>query len=488
MTIQRTVGQNHRCEVTDRPLRRSVDPPRAATARGRPVRTASTGRPCWSAVMRAIAWSIVSGRGRPGSLPVGPAYFVTWHSPSAVRLPPWSASGPGVATHPSPTAPGHGLCQGVDVAATRPEDLTADSWQEWPHNRWAYQHVDEVLDTADIPRGDGPVLALTRGEPLAVDGLDEALESSCTDGLLVLSGREVRLERYLNGMTPTSRHLLQSVSKSMTSAVLGQYVARGEIDVDAPVSRYVDALRGSAYDDATVQQTLDMTVAVAYDEAYADPRSELQTHDRASGWRAPHPGDPAGIREFLTTLGKDGEHGARFQYCSANTDVLAWILEEVSGRPFSELLSTDLWAPMGAEHDAMATVDAEGFVLASGGICVTLRDLARFGRMVLDGGVGADGRQVVPSGWVEDVRRGGAPGVDASAMPAGLPDGSYRDQFWVTGDEHGCFFGAGIYGQLVWMNPATDVVVAKLSTLPEADDDHAFERNRRLLHQLSLTD
>jgi CubicO group peptidase (beta-lactamase class C family) len=372
----------------------------------------------------------------------------------------------------------------MTAADLRPDSITADSWQEWPHNRWAYHHIDEVLETRTVGRGTGPLLELPYGEPLDTPGLDERLVASHTDALLVLHGREIRLERYLNGMTPESRHLLQSVSKSMTSAVFGRYVASGEIDVTAPVSQYVTALSGSAYDDATVQQTLDMTVAVAYDEAYADPQSELQTHDRASGWRAPHPGDPSGIKEFLTTLRKDGEHGSAFQYCSANTDVLAWILEGVTGRPLHGVLSTDLWAPMGAEFDALATVDSEDFVLASGGVCVTLRDLARFGRLVLDHGT-VDGREVVPRAWIDDVRGGGSPATGLDAMPPWHAGGSYRDQFWVTGDEHGCFFGAGIYGQCVWMNPQTDTVVAKLSTFEEADDDQVFADHVELVHSLS---
>jgi CubicO group peptidase (beta-lactamase class C family) len=368
----------------------------------------------------------------------------------------------------------------------RPDDLTADSWQGWPHNRWAYQHIDEILSTAVIPRCDGPLLELTDGEPLDLPGLDAELRECCTDGLLVLRGHEIRLERYLNGMTPETRHLLMSVSKSVTAAVFGRYVSRGEVDVHEPVARYVAALEGSAYGDATVQQTLDMTVAVAYDEAYDDPQSAVQRHDRSGGWRASRSGDPTGVREFLTTLRKDGEHGRAFRYCSANTDVLAWILEEVSGRPFSELLSSELWAALGAGADAFATVDAQGFVFANAGICATLRDLARFGRMLLDDGAGADGHQLVPRAWIDDVRGGGVPGTDVSAMSESLPHGSYRNQFWVTGDEHGCFFGVGIYGQFVWMNPASDTVVAKFSSLPDADDDDAFTDHVALLHRLSL--
>ena len=380
-----------------------------------------------------------------------------------------------------------GTLPAVTDPTTRPDDLTADSWQVGPHNRWAFQHIEEILRVAAVPRGVGPLLTLTDGDLLDPDGLDTELRASCTDGLLVVRGTEIRLERYFNGMSSETRHLLMSVSKSITSAVFGQFVARGEVDVRETVARYVPALAASGYGDATVQQTLDMTVAVAYDEEYHDPQSAVQRHDRSGGWRTLGPGDSPGVREFLTTLRKDGDHGRTFQYCSANTDVLAWILENVSGRPFSELLSSELWTALGAESDAFVSIDGEDFAFANGGVCVTLRDLARFGRMLLDGGVGADGSQLVPRAWIDDVRRGGVPGTDFTEIPSAVPNGSYRNQFWVTGDEHGCFYGVGIHGQFVWMNPATDTVVVKLSSLPKADDDDAFTAAVALLHRLSLT-
>ena len=375
----------------------------------------------------------------------------------------------------------------VTEQSTRPDDLTADSWQESPHNRWAFQHIDEVLRVATVPRGAGPLLTFTDGDLLDPPGLDAQLRAACTDGLVMVRGSEIRLERYLNGMSSETRHLLMSVSKSITSAVFSRFVERGEVDVRETVARYVPALQASAYGDATVQQTLDMTVAVDYDEEYHDPQSAVQRHDRAGGWRTSRPGDPTGVREFLITLRKDGDHGRVFRYCSANTDVLAWILENVSGRPFSELLSDELWAALGAESDAFVTVDAEKFAYANGGFCVTLRDLARFGRMLLNDGVGADGSQLVPRAWIEDIRRGGEPGTDFTDVPSAHSPGTYRNQFWVTGDEHGCFFGTGIHGQFVWMNPATDTVVAKLGSLPLADDDDAFTAAVELLHGLSLT-
>jgi 6-aminohexanoate-oligomer exohydrolase len=352
-----------------------------------------------------------------------------------------------------------------------PDGVTLDTWQAGPANRWSFQHVDSVVPTVPLSRGDGPALPLEQGPVFTRPDLDDFLARTYTDGIIVLKGTQIVLERYLNDMTPQTRHLLMSVSKSLCSAVFGQYVDRGAIDVTALVPTYVPQLTSSGYADATVQQVLDMTASIAYDESYEHPLSEVTTHERVNLWRPPMAGDPATTYDFLAQLGKGSlEHDGTFQYCSANTDVLAWILERVSGRPYAELLTDDLWSRIGAETDAFVSVDSVGFPAASGGVCVTLRDLARFGRLMLADGVGPDGSAVVPPPWVADVRRGGDPALAVESMKDAHARGSYRDQFWVSGDDHGCYYGIGIYGQYVWMNPQTDVVIAKFSSLPVADD------------------
>lgn len=347
--------------------------------------------------------------------------------------------------------------------------MIPDDWQSGPANRWSFQHVDEVVSTISVPRGSGPRLELTSRLTVSIPDLEVFLARTWTDGLLIMRGREILLERYLNGMTASTRHLLQSVSKSMCSAIVGRHVGSGALDVDEMVGTYVPELAGSAYGNATVRQVLDMTVGVEYDEVYDDPGSAIAIHERAGGWRTAVAGDPPDTYAFLASLRKSGEHGRTFAYCSANTDVLGWVLERVSGRAYADLLATDLWSRLGAEYDAYVTVDSAGFPAANGGMCVTLRDLARFGRVVLDGGIGPGGDTVIPPAWIADIRRGGDPAV-ARATNEVYPAGGYRDQFWITDDEHGCFFGIGIYGQYVWLNPAADLVVAKLSSLPSADD------------------
>lgn len=350
-----------------------------------------------------------------------------------------------------------------------------ETWQEAPHNRRAFQRVDAILPTALLPRGAGPTLPLRRA-PLPLE-LDRFLARSFTDAILVARGREVVYERYLNGMTPATRHLLMSVSKSLCGVLAGRLVAARLIDVDATVSRYVPALAASAYGSATLRQVLDMTASVVFSERYGDPASEVQAQDRAAGWRPRRPQDPPDSYAFLQSLRPAGPHGRAFQYCSAGTDVLAWVVERVTGRRYAAVLAEEVWSRLGAEHDAFVTVDAAGFPAANGGVCATLRDLARFGRAVLDADRGRGGDTLVPGGWVRDIRQGGDPALADAALRRIHPGGSYRSQWWVAGDDHGSFYAHGIYGQYLWLDPTADVVVAKLSSLPEPDDPDSWREH-----------
>ena len=358
--------------------------------------------------------------------------------------------------------------------------VTTASWQEGPKNRWAFQHVSELIPSAVVSRGAGPVLPL---DPAPLDlsrtrleGVESAptlevfLHETYTDGFLVLRDGQLVCEQYFNGMRADSRHLLQSVSKSLCGVVTGGLIESGIVALDATVATYVPELWQSAYADATISQLLDMTAAVAFTEDYADPDSDVQAQDRAAGWRPRRLEDPASSYDFLTTLRGNGSHGQAFQYCSATTDVLAWVLERATGRRYPELLADELWARIGAEHDAFVTVDAAGFAFANGGVSVTLRDLARFGHLVLNGGAVGEHR-ACSAEWAATIRAGSDPGLlRGTDFGREFPEGSYRAQWWLAGNEHGALEARGIFGQFLWLDPATNVVVAKLSSLPQAHD------------------
>jgi CubicO group peptidase (beta-lactamase class C family) len=180
---------------------------------------------------------------------------------------------------------------------------------------------------------------------------------------------------------------------------------------------------------------------------------------------------PADALDYFATLRNDGPHGGPFRYRSILTDVLAWVIERAAGARLHELIATEFWQPMGAEFDAEITVDSRGNPMADGGICATLRDIARFGQLFLQRGR-AVGRDVVPAWWVADTVRGAPDGASAFGggdTPAGYPPGAhYRNCWWVRDPGMPFYYASGINGQHVFVHVPTQTVVVKLSTWPAA--------------------
>lgn len=343
---------------------------------------------------------------------------------------------------------------------------TLDSWQSGPDNRWVFRHIEELLPSAAVSRQPATRTSIDPGVLRDVPAFAARLDELYTDAILVERGGRIVGEWYAEGFGPDRTHLLMSVSKSLCGIVVGALVDDGLIDTSATAARYVPALAGSAYGDATVQQLMDMVAAADYSEDYTDPAAEVQAHDRAARWRTPRDGDADDTFAFLARLTRSRDHGLRFQYCSAVTDTLGWIIEAVTGQRYADVLSERLWSRLGAEHDARVSVDRAGCALANGGVSCTLRDLARVGRLMLGGGE-IDGRRIVSAEWVRQTLAGGDPALAAdSPNRAVFPEMSYRNQWWATGNERGNVYAIGIHGQYLWLDPLTDTLVAKFSTQP----------------------
>ena len=359
--------------------------------------------------------------------------------------------------------------------------VTLANWQDPPFNRWAFQHIRELIPTARIARAAAPA-PLPRAERdirrLRFHALGrelsvaEMLDETYTDGFLVLHQGQVVAEHYFNGMAPDVPHLLMSVSKSVTSAVAGVLAGRGALAVSDSIEKIVPELRGTSFEDATVQDLLDMRAGTRFDESYDNPEADVRTYERVYLWR-PDNGDPrpADALGYFATLQNDGPHGGPFRYRSILTDVLAWVIERAAGVRLHQLIERELWQPMGAEFDAEITVDARGNPMADGGICATLRDLARFGQLYLQRGLAA-GRPVVPAAWIDDTIRGAADGAQAFAGGDGSPGypagAHYRNCWWIREPDLPFFQASGINGQNVFVHVPSQTVVAKLSTWPAA--------------------
>ncbi len=362
-------------------------------------------------------------------------------------------------------------------------DVTLTNWLDAPFNRRSFLAVREVVPTALIPRGDAVIPLPVDPQPLddiefrAADGsmttLARHLEANYADGVCVLHRGRVVYERYLNGLRPEMPHLLMSVSKSFCGTLCGVLAGQGLIDPDGLVTDHAPDLAGTSLDGATVRHLLDMTAGTEFVEdydLYEEPGSDhpLIEYERQAGYRPLGDRVPVGVIEFFGGLPRAQPHGAVFDYRSPLTNMLAYVMEEVTGTPYPELLSRELFARLGPEHDAEVMLDPCGFPVVEGGMCCTLRDLARLGLLIQNRGrVGGD--QVLPEAWVDDLLDPPAASRAAwAAAPADATHGAvgYRSSFWTL--EPGVrATGWGIFGQMCLVDLEHELVFARFSSAPE---------------------
>lgn len=356
------------------------------------------------------------------------------------------------------------------------------SYFGFPALRWSVANFRQLMPTVNVSRGSGapsPLPVALRDDlddvsfvPLGSDRpmrFGESLLVNYTDGLLVLHRGRIVYERYFGVLEPDGLHGAMSITKSFVGTLAAMLVADGELDPGLRVADYVPELAASAFGDATVRQVMDMTTGIRFREDYADPSAEIWAH-AAAGNPLPKPADFTGPRtyhQFLQMVQRQGRHGDAFAYKTANTDVLGWILARVTGRSVAQLLADRIWSHLGAEHDAYFSVDSIGTPFAGGGFNASLRDLARFGEMMRNGGRW-HGRQIVPEAAVADIRRGGSPEDFAKAGYELLPGWSYRSMWWITHDDHGAFAARGVHGQVLYIDPAAEMVIARFASHPTA--------------------
>jgi CubicO group peptidase (beta-lactamase class C family) len=319
--------------------------------------------------------------------------------------------------------------------------------------------------------------------------LPRFLQATYTDGFLVLHEGRVLTERYFNGLTPSQTHLLMSVSKSVTSAVCGSLVERGLLAPTDLVTSITPELAGTAWEGCTVRHLLDMRAGTRFNEDYDDLLADVRVYEQIYLWRPRVTKRlPSDVTAYIATLGNQGPHGGPFDYRSILTDVLAWVMERAAGARLAELISRELWQPMGAEFDADVTVDGHGNAMADGGVCVTLRDLARFGQLLANSGR-RGARSVIPKPWIRDTLTPEPDSVEAFAASADRFEkrhgAYYRNQFWVVDPDIPIYMGSGINGQNVFVHGGANVVIAKLSTWPVAWEDQIARDTRNAMIQLA---
>jgi CubicO group peptidase (beta-lactamase class C family) len=339
---------------------------------------------------------------------------------------------------------------------------TLATWLKPPGNRWAFRHVRELIPTARVAARSGRPLDHAPVDGLLTDALVDYLTRSFSDALVVLHDGRVALEWYAPGVTADDRHIVFSVTKSITALVAGALAAGGVLDRDAEVASYVPESAGGGYGDARVRDLLDMTADVQFVEDYDGP--DMRRYREVNGMLPPV--DDAGIHAFLAAMPPAGPHGTRFRYLSPTTDMLAWVCERAAGASLAELIAQHVWGPMGAEADGDLMLDRYGASRAGGGLCATARDTARVGQLLLD-----DTAQAA----VADVFRPGDPGHWAAGdLAEFLPGATYRACWYQPAGDPEVRLAAGIHGQRIYVDAPRRVVIAQQASLPTSYDEQTW--------------
>jgi len=355
---------------------------------------------------------------------------------------------------------------------------TAANWQFPPFNRWGFCNARRLLPTARVARSPAGPDELARHfcdlgelEVRMADGgrraLHRLLEDHFTDGFLVLHRGRIVYEKYLGELRADQTHIVMSVSKSVLSALVGILVERGVLDPARPAGHYVPELERGGYGSVTLDRLLDMRSGVKYSEDYSDPGAEFFDFDAVCGLRPrlrPHPA--RGMHDYLAALPSDPRDLGDFAYRSTDSDVLGWVVECSTGCALESLLASELWGPLGTEQDADLLVDPLGAPLADGGLCTTLRDLARFAQMQLASGC-LNGRQIVPESWIAGCCTGDRAAYARNGYTALFPRGAYSRQWWVADTERRRRLALGIHGQMIYLDPTLDLACLALASAPD---------------------
>ena len=285
----------------------------------------------------------------------------------------------------------------------------------------------------------------------------EDLDHFKTDGLIVLHNGDMLYENYWNGNSASSKHIAFSVSKSFLSALIGIAVGDGLIDsIEDPVTKYIPDFNGTGYEGVRIKDILQMSSGVKFNEDYADPKSDINIFGRAVA-------RGSSFRDFSKTLEREKTPGTYHHYVSIDTQVLGFLLAEVTGVSVQDYLYEKIWNKIGMEQGAYYITDNLGVEMALGGLNATLRDYAKFGQLYLNDGNWM-GEQVVPAEWVKASYNTDGPHLkpgehDMSSSPWG-----YGLQWWVPGFPDTDYTASGVYNQYIYIDPLTNVVVAKTSS------------------------
>ncbi len=297
----------------------------------------------------------------------------------------------------------------------------------------------------------------------------DALDYFKSDGLIVLHEGALIYENYWQGNSKDQPHISWSVAKSFLSALIGIAYHDGLIeDLNDPITKYLKDFNGTGYANVPIKDILQMSSGIIFNEDYGDYNSDINKFARALA-------QGTSMRDFAKALKNGKQPGTFNHYVSIDTQMLAMLLEEVTGQPVAKNLEDKIWTKIGMEHDAYYMVDDTGVAWALGGLNATLRDYAKFGQLYLNNGQW-NNEQIVPEDWVHASHKPDGPHLQPGENDLSSNAWGYGYQWWIPGFPSTDYLAAGIYNQYIYIDPITNVVIAKTSSNYKFNQEREYSK------------
>jgi CubicO group peptidase (beta-lactamase class C family) len=368
-----------------------------------------------------------------------------------------------------------------------------------PESAYIWQNMGRVYNTVDVLRG-GPIRDLPIEEnpdigeitferdtkPETVNG---HLDTFPVDAFLVAHQGKIVFERY-NTMRPQDKHLWFSSAKVTGSTVMALLEAQGKIDIKKPVPFYLEELKGSDWDETTVEDALDMANGLDSTE-HDEPLQDTRTNPKRAYYKwgvtlgfFVNPDQPEKDPfEVLRNMKRKYPGHTVFEYNSINPFVMNRINERIGGKPINELFSELVWSKIGAEHDMTVAVSPQGYPMSFGFNAGTLRDMARFGMIFTPSSNKVGSERIVPESIVKMIQTTGDPeiygkGYVGKKMQLSFPgeQGLTNRYQWDASFTDGDMYKGGVGGQGLYVSPARDLVMTWFCTSDGNNQEETMAR------------
>jgi CubicO group peptidase (beta-lactamase class C family) len=322
-----------------------------------------------------------------------------------------------------------------------------------------------LMPAHDIPAAATPKKWDTGSEELPVTLVfggklmttDDFFESTSTNAFIVLRNGVITYEWYRTGFTEQTRLPSYSVAKTLTSIMIGQLIDQGKLrESDKFVDFFPEFKNGTAFDEITINQLLDMRSGVGVSDNYPSG---------PSGWGV------AIAQMYATTdlnsfLGNNRkmafEPGSKGEYRSVDSMMLGMVIKKVTGERVADYFAREVWQPLGARYSATWNVDRlNGQEKTFCCFNATARDYALVGQMILNKGV-AESKQIIPPLWNARL---------ATSVVTLDRDWGYGAQMWHPYPNTSMLLG--LHGQHVFIVPEMETVIVKLSDDTNSDNEGA---------------